>query len=135
MNLADDRWRQLVLMHGPLGRWRTLPGSHTNLFDEFIEFRADGSGELHTSSVLRGAEALRFNWRLLDPGVIECQPIYDTPELGDDGELEAADWFRLPLVIEQQRSDAGMHWVLKERGAPGFWELSAPIVPMEYGAR
>ncbi|HSW23397.1 MAG TPA: hypothetical protein VLJ62_11565 [Burkholderiaceae bacterium] len=135
MNLADERWRQLVLMHGPLGRWRTLPGSHTNLFEEFIEFRVDGSGELYTHSVLRGGDALRFTWRLVNPGVVECQPIYDIPEIGDDGEPEAADWFKLPYVIEEQASDAGSHWVLRERDAAGFWELSAPLVPLEPGAR
>src|SRR5205814_10407113 len=117
MNLADERWRHRILMNGPRGAWRTLPGSHTQLFDEAIEFRDDDSGELRTGSVMHGVQTLRFRWRVLGYGVIECQPVYETPEIGADGELEAADWFRLPFVIEPHSSDAGAHWVLKERDA------------------
>jgi hypothetical protein len=135
MNLSDEHWRHHILNSGPLGAWRTLPGSHTQLFDEAIQFRPDGSGELRTSSVLRGDEVLRFSWRVVSYGVIECQPIYDVPLTGEDGEPEQADWFRLPLVIEPHSTDAGTHWVLKERDRQGFWELTAPLVPVEPGAR
>ena len=135
MDLSDELVRHRILTNGPRGRWRTLPGSHTQLFDEAIHFRTEGSGELRTRSVMRGVEALNFLWRVVGYGVVECQPVYATPELGADGEPEAADWFQLPFVIEQQHSDAGVHWVLKERNAPGFWELTAPLVPVEPGER
>ena len=129
MNLADELVRHHLLSNGPVGRWRTLPGSHTQLFDEAIVFEPDGRGELGTRSVMRGDERLRFMWRVSGYGLIDCQPVYEQPELDADGEPEVADWFRIAFVIERQRSDAGEHWVLKERHAPGFWELTAPLVP------
>jgi hypothetical protein len=135
MNLADDVLRHRLLTNGPLGLWRTMPGSHTQLFDEFIDFRPDGSGDMHTSSAMHGAHRLRFVWRAVAYGVVECQPVYDVPELDNQGQPEVADWFRLPFALEQHSSDNGTHWVLKERNAPGFWELNAPLVPVEPALR
>jgi hypothetical protein len=135
MNLADEVLRHRLLTNGPLGLWRTMPGSHTQLFDDLIDFRPDGSGEMRTSSAMHGASTLRFVWRVAGYGVVECQPVYDTPELDDQGQPEVADWFKLPFGFEQSSSDAGVHWVLKERGAPGFWELNAPLVPVEEALR
>jgi hypothetical protein len=68
--------------------------------------------------------------------VTDCQPIYDAPETGANGEPEAADRFRLPFVIEQQSTDTGCHWVLREGNAQGFWEMTAPLVPdRRFGGR
>jgi hypothetical protein len=130
MDLSDERCRHDILTNGPRGQWRTLPGSHTQLFDEAINFHGDGTGELRTNSVMHGPEALRFSWRVVAYGVLECKPIYDELETGADGEPVAADWFRLTFVIERQSTDAGSYWVLKERNTPGFWELTAPLVPV-----
>jgi hypothetical protein len=85
---------------------------------------------------MRGRDALRFEWRVVGHGVLECRPIYSAPETGADGEPEEADWFRLPLVIEQQSTDTGSYWVLREDNAQGFWELTAPLVPdRRFGGR
>jgi hypothetical protein len=32
-------------------------------------------------------------------------------------------------MIEQQSTDTGSYWVLREHNAEGFWELTAPLVP------
>jgi len=108
-----------------------VPGTHTVLFNESINFRHDGTGELHQDSVMFGPDALRFSWRVVGYGVVECQPIYDVPEIGDDGEPETADWFRLPFVIEQHSTDTGSYWVMRERDREGFWDLGLPLVPVE----
>jgi hypothetical protein len=129
MDLADERLRHRIMTNGPVGPWCTLPGTHTQLFDEAIHFHEDGTGELRTASVMHGARALRFAWRVVGYGVLECQPTYDAPEIGADGEPEALDRFRLPFVIEQQNTDTGSHWVLREDNAQGFWEMTAPLVP------
>lgn len=129
MNLADEHWHHAILTNGPRGQWRTVPGSHTQIFDETIRFDSDGTGEMLLRSVMSGDTSLKFAWRAIAYGVIECQPIYDTPEFDDDGEPEAADWFRIRFEIRQHATDAGTHWVLQELDAPGFWELTAPLVP------
>lgn len=133
MDLSDKHWRDHIMTNGPVGAWCALPGSHTQLFDEAIDFGVEGRGELRTHSPMRGAESLAFIWRVGGYGVVECQPVYASPEIGDDGQANAADWFRLPFVIELQRTDAGTFWALRERGAQGFWELAAPLVPVRVG--
>jgi hypothetical protein len=132
LNLADEHVRHRVLSNGPVGAWRTLPGSHTEVIDDGIVFRADGSGEMRTHSALAGDSTQRFLWRVGGAwAVVECQPIYDTPELGPDGLPEAADWFRLALEVVPQATDAGEFWALKERGTAGLWWLLAPVVPAD----
>ncbi|MEY4561627.1 MAG: hypothetical protein RLZZ618_904 [Pseudomonadota bacterium] len=129
MNLADEHWRHAILTHGPRGMWRTVPGTHTQLFDEAIRFDTDGSGEMRQRSVMSGETALKFSWRATAYGVIECQPVCDTPSFDDDGEPEASDWFRIRFEFRELTTDAGTSWVLQERDADGFWELTAPLVP------
>jgi hypothetical protein len=106
-----------------------MPGSHTQLFDERIDFRHDGSGEMRTSSVMHGDKTLCFVWRMGGYGVVECQIVYAVPEPDDQGQANAEDWSRLPFVFELHRSDTGAYWVLRQPNTPGFWELSAPVVP------
>lgn len=53
------------------------------------------------------------------------------PELTGNSQVEAADWFRLPFAIEPETSDTGTQWALRETGTSGFWELSAPLVPVD----
>jgi hypothetical protein len=61
--------------------------------------------------------------------VVECQPSYDTPEAGKTGTPEESDWFRITFVIEQQATDVGEFWVLREANSDGFWDLMTPLVP------
>ena len=128
-NLADESCRRRVLASGPIGAWRTLPGSHRALYDESIRFNADGTGSMQTRSTLSGATTQPFRWRLVGHGVIECQPIYQEPELSAAGTPEESDWFRTAFVIEPQSSDTGQCWVLRETDSDGFWDLLAPLVP------
>ena len=129
MNLADESARHRVLASGPVGPWRTLPGSHNVLYNERIRFDADGAGSMQTGSALGGVATQPFRWRCAGHGAIECQPIDPQPEVSAAGELEQSDWFRIAFVIEPQSTDMGKFWVLRETDAEGFWELMAPLVP------
>jgi hypothetical protein len=129
MNLADEAERNHLRTKGPLGRWQTVPGTHTQLSNECFNFREDGTGEMNTSSMMHGDEVRRFLWRMLDHGVVECQLVYDTPEVDDNGQPEESDWLRLPFVFEQQSTDSGLYWVLKQPNHSGFWDSNFPIVP------
>jgi hypothetical protein len=129
MNLADEAVRAHLLTNGPLGRWQTVPGTHTQLSNESFEFREDGTGELHTSSLMHGDEVWRFSWRMFDHGVVECQLVYETLEVDDTGQPEESDWSRLPFVFEQQCTDSGWYWVLKQPNRSGFWDSNFPMVP------
>jgi hypothetical protein len=44
MSLADESVRDRVLASGPVGVWRTVPGTHGVLYRELIQFNADGTG-------------------------------------------------------------------------------------------
>lgn len=129
MNLDDEPCRHHLLRHGPCGAWRALPDSHTVLMDGAIVFSDDGEGEMRLRSVLNGDTRLRFRWRLAGYGVVQCQPHYDSPLTGDDGQPEEADWFELPYEFRRHGCDAGSFWVLQERGTAGFWEIGSPLVP------
>ena len=66
--------------------------------------------------------------------MVECQPLDDKPEVSEPGESgesasEENDWFRIAFEIEQQATDAGEFWVLRETNADGFWDLMTPLVP------
>ncbi len=67
MNLGDEGTRDRLLTCGPLGSWRTLPGTHIQLVDESIDFREDGTGEMRRDTglywVLKGSST---------PGFWEC---------------------------------------------------------------
>ena len=128
MNLADESVRHSVLTSGPLGTWRTVPGTHSALYRESIQFDANGTGRMQSGS-LSGTTTQPFRWRRAGHGVVECQPIYDAPEIGEAGAPEAADWFRIAFVIERKATDVGEFWVLREADADGFWNLMTPLVP------
>ena len=129
MNLADESCRLSVLADGPVGAWRTVPGTHTVLADESIRFNRDGTGAWRCHSFLSGSMVRPFVWRVAGHGVVECQPVYAMPETDAAGKFEDSDWFRLSLVIEPHATDTGTCWVLRERNSGGFWELAAPLVP------
>jgi hypothetical protein len=129
MNLADESCRQRLLASGPVGAWRTVPGSHQALYDESIRFDADGTGSMQTGGSPSGATTRPFLWRCAGYGVVECQPIYQEPEVSTTGAPEERDWFRIAFVIEPQATDAGNFWVLRETNSGGFWDLMTPLVP------
>jgi hypothetical protein len=131
MNLADETLRDRILADGPVGAWRTVPGTHTVLADESILFNRDGTGAWRCRSFLSGNTVQSFVWRVAGHGVVECQPVYEAPQTDAAGSPEASDWFRLALVIEPHATDTGTCWVLRERNSDGFWELAAPLVPAD----
>ena len=128
MNLADESVRHGVLASCPVGVWRTVPGTHSVLYRESIQFDADGTGRMQIGG-LSGTITQPFLWRSAGHGVVECQPLDDKPEGGEPGETEENDWLRIAFVIEQQATDVGEFWVLRETNWDGFWELMTPLVP------
>jgi hypothetical protein len=128
MNLADESVRSRVLANGPVGGWHTVPGTHSVLYRESIQFDADGTGRMQSGG-LSGTTTQPFLWRSAGHGVVECQPIYDTPEISEAGEPEASDWLRIAFMIEQRATDVGEFWVLRETNSDGFWDLMTPLVP------
>ena len=128
MNLADETVRHSVLASGPVGVWHTVPGTHSVLYRESIQFDADGTGRMQIGG-LSGTTTQSFHWRSIGHGVVECQPIYDTPEVDETGEPETSEWFRITFVIERKATDVGEFWVLREADTDGFWNLMTPLVP------
>ena len=128
MNLTDESVRDRVLANGPVGGWRTVPGTHSVLYRESIQFDVDGTGRMQSGG-LSGTTTQPFLWRSADHGVVECQPLDDKPEVSEPDEPEENDWLRIAFVIEQQATDAGEFWVLRESNSDGFWDLMTPLVP------
>jgi hypothetical protein len=128
MNLADESVRDRVLASGPIGAWHTVPGTHSVLYRESIQFEANGTGRMQSGG-LSGTTTQPFLWHSAGHGVVECQPLDDTPEISATDEPEASDWLRIVFVIEQLATDAGEFWVLRETDSDGFWDLMTPVVP------
>ena len=128
MNLTDESVRDRVLANGPVGGWRTVPGTHSVLYRESIQFDVDGTGRMQSGG-LSGTTTQPFLWRSAGHGVVECQPLDDKPEVSEPDEPEENDWLRIAFVIEQQATDAGEFWVLRESDSDGFWDLMTPLVP------
>jgi len=128
MDLANERVRNGVLASGPVGVWHTVPGTHSVLYRESIEFDPDGTGRMQIGG-LSGTTTQPFRWRGIGHGVVECQPVYDTPEVNETGEPETSEWFRITFVIERKTTDVGEFWVLREADTDGFWDLMTPLVP------
>ena len=124
--LSDETVRKAVLKNGPKGSWRSVPGTHTNLFNDTIHFANDGTGEIRTGSLMRGEESQRFLWRMAAAGELEVQTIDDATPLDRE---EPDSWMTLKFSIEQLATDTGPYWVLKERDTDGFWDLMFPLVP------
>jgi len=128
MNLADESVRNRVLASGPVGGWRTVPGTHSLLYQESIQFDADGTGRMQSGG-LTGTTAQAFLWRSTGHGMVECQPLDDEPEADETGAPEDNGWRRIAFVIEQRATDVGQLWVLREANSDGFWELMTPLAP------
>jgi hypothetical protein len=127
MNLADESVRDRVLANGPVGGWHTVPGTHSVLYRESIQFDVDGTGRMQSGG-LSGTTTQPFLWRSAGHGMVECQPLDDKREVGEP-EPEENDWLRIAFVIEQQATDVGEFWVLRETNSDGFWDLMTPLVP------
>jgi hypothetical protein len=128
MNLADESVRDGVLASGPVGGWRTVPGTHSVLYRESIQFDVDGTGRMQIGG-LSGTSTQLFRWRSTGHGVLECQPLDDEPEADEADTPEHNGWLRIAFVIEQKATDAGQFWVLREADSDGFWDLMTPVVP------
>jgi hypothetical protein len=130
VNLADESVRNRVLASGPVDGWRTVPGTHSVLYRESIQFDADGTGHMQSGG-LSGTTTHAFLWRSAGHGVVECQPLDDGPEV-DEADADEADhngWLRIAFVIEQRATDAGQFWVLRETHSDGFGDLMTPVIP------
>jgi hypothetical protein len=128
MNLADESVRDGILASGPVGGWCTVPGTHSVLYQESIQFDADGTGRMQISG-LSGTSTQLFRWRSTGHGLVECQPLDDEPEADEAGMSEDNGWLRIAFVIEQKATDAGQFRVLREAHSDGFWDLMTPVVP------
>ena len=128
MNLADESVRNRVLASGPVGGWRTVPGTHSVLYQESIQFDADGTGRMQSGG-LSGTTTQAFLWRSAGHGVVECQPLDEKPEADETGTPEENGWLHIAFVIEQRATDVGQFWVLREANTDGFWDLTTPVVP------
>jgi hypothetical protein len=106
--------------------WRTVPGTHSVLYRETIQFDSDGTGRMQSGG-LSGTSTQPFLWRSAGHGVVECQPLYDLPETSEESEVSG--WLRIAFVIEQHATDVGEFWVLRETTSDGFWDLMTPLVP------
>jgi hypothetical protein len=73
-----------------------------NLADERIEFREEGTGEMRTDTIMHGPLRLRFLWRSVGYGVIECQSLYDEPELDYNDDNEEAQGVRFDVRPTQR---------------------------------
>jgi hypothetical protein len=128
-SLSDEAVREQLSVEGPIGDWRLMPGTHTQLLDDSIRFDADGSGEMRLSSTLHGEERMRFRWRAEGRGVLAYQMIDDDPGFPNAGEREDDEWSHISFSFERRNSDTGSYWVMLEPGQKGFWDLSLPVVP------
>ena len=128
MNLADPSVRDLILASGPVGGWRTVPGTHSALYRESIQFDADGTGRMHSGG-LSGTTTQAFLWRSAGHGAVECQSLDDKPDAEETSTPEENGWLRIAFVIEQRATDVGQFWVLRETNSDGFWDVMTPLVP------
>ncbi|GII93902.1 hypothetical protein [Sinosporangium siamense] len=108
-----DNWRDLVMERGPVGRWRPALGTAGVLSGDEVLFDADGTGRLHSHSVVFGEETIAFRWRMAHRGRLI---------LLVDGEEEA-----VAMEFRDHISDAGRATVLAEVANPGFWIMPDPL--------
>ena len=117
--------RARIVTKGPVGHWRTVPGTQPALAGDSIQFDPDGSGRLHSWSVIHGPQTESFRWRLSEPGVLALRP--DPAQPGEA-------WQRVPFMIERRTGDpvlyTEVYWALRETAGAGFWWLPGPIVPV-----
>jgi len=69
MDLREERVRRRMLDEGPIGEWRTRPGTDTVLMEDDIRFGPEGTGAFRQDSVLLGEHVQPFGngWALCDP--------------------------------------------------------------------
>jgi len=84
MNLADESVRDRVLANGPVGGWHTVPGTHSVLYRESIQFDVDGTGRMQSGGHERNDHAA-IPVAQAGHGVVECQPLDDKPRSASPG--------------------------------------------------
>jgi hypothetical protein len=129
LDLSDEHCRHRLLTNGPCGSWRSMPGTHDQLFNDAIRFDPEGTGEMQVRSLMFGDATTRFLWRMAGYGVIARQDIEEAPAPEDGGQPDDSGWYRVAFVIHQRTSDVGTFWVLQGKDEDGFWPLTSPVVP------
>ncbi|MFI6498566.1 hypothetical protein [Nonomuraea typhae] len=86
-----------------------------------VHFRADGTGELRSSSVAFGEERLPFRWRMAGYAAVRIS-------LDDEERVVMMEFRRL-------ETDAGAVTVLAEPGADAFWPAESPLELLEGDGR
>jgi hypothetical protein len=131
VDLRDARVRRRMLTEGPVGEWVTLPGTHTALMYDVIRFAPDGTGETCSDSMLGGETVEHFTWSVARPGLLACVVTDATwmPEPGMDDEPEPDEAQKVGFQFEEQHSDVGTFWVMRDSDGDGFWNLAFPVVP------
>lgn len=120
MDIGDPDVRSRLLTEGPVGEWVTLPGTHTVLMSDYIRFDPGGTGEIHSDSVLGGEITEQFTWSMTGPGRLSCTVVDTEPEPEVVG-----------FAFEQQRSDIGAFWVMRDPDFDGFWRFALPVAPRQ----
>jgi hypothetical protein len=111
------------MAEGPVGEWRSMPGTATAMMCDEIRFASDGTGESYSDSLLGGEHVKQFTWKLVGTGLLEC--IVRDEVLDPDG-LETE---KVGFRFEEQHSDIGTFWVMCDPDGSGFWDLFWPVVP------
>ena len=123
-DLDDPVVRARIVTEGPIGHWRTVPGTQPATESDSIEFDCDGSGRLHSWSMVHGPQTESFSWRMVESGVLALRP--DPAPVGEA-------WQRRPFRLERRSGDPRLYdevyWALRETTGSGFWWLRGPIVP------
>lgn len=121
MDLSHEHVRRRMLTEGPVGEWNTLPGTHTALMYDFVRFAPDGTGETYRDSLLGGETFEHFTWSVVAPGHLVCVVVEDSEE---EAEPE-----NVGFRFEEQNSDVGTFWVMRDPDWDGFWNFVQAVVP------
>lgn len=124
-DLEDPVVRARIVTVGPVGHWQPVPGTQLARAGDSIQFDPDGSGRLHSWSMMHGPQTESFRWQLPEPGVLALRP--DPAQPGEA-------WQRVPFMIVRCTGHPAryteVYWALSETAGSGFWWLPGPIVPV-----
>jgi hypothetical protein len=132
MNENDDaqailaRFRELY-RQAPLGKWGSTLDHRlgvgfdgTGLYGATIEFRADGTGELHTWGALQGKEMLRFRWDRVSPYRLAIRP--------DGDELEEPEFVTYDFALFPGSGQVYLYQTDYSFPGEGFWYVYGPMI-------
>lgn len=107
----------------PIGVWRTANGTFDTMMQDRLSLRADGTGYLHSRSVLQGEETFSLVWRQIEPGVLKVDMFFP-----DDDPERPNEWETVCYVAAMKENDVGGAVpVLKNADGHVFWTLVGPI--------